>query len=62
MDRVGQTPGRKGPRAGRLARFYVGLAHGFEDMCLHEEWKVMAVEKVGGGRSTQPAGDHLVPN
>jgi hypothetical protein len=44
MDRVGQTPGRKGPKAGRLAKllgrldlFYVSLAHGFEDTCLHEE-------------------------
>jgi hypothetical protein len=36
--------------------FYVNLAHGFEDMCLHEEWKAKAVEKVGGGRSTQPHG------
>jgi hypothetical protein len=44
MDWVGQNLGRKDPRAsqlaeflGRPAKFYVGLAHGFEDMCLHKE-------------------------
>jgi hypothetical protein len=44
MDRVGQTLGRKGPRVGRLAKlfgrsamFYVGLACGLKDTCLHEE-------------------------
>jgi hypothetical protein len=69
MDRVGQTPGRKGARAGRSAMFYVGLASGFEDMCLHMEWKAKAVEKVSGGHSTWlaghvawPVGHHLVPN
>jgi hypothetical protein len=41
--------------------YYVGLAHGFEDTCLHEEYKVKAVEKVSGGRSTRLAG-HLAPN
>jgi hypothetical protein len=44
MDLVGQTPGRKGLRAGWsakllgwLAMFYVGLACGFQDTCLQEE-------------------------
>jgi hypothetical protein len=62
MDRVGQTPGRKGPRVGRhakllgrLAMFYVSLALGFQDTCLHEELKAKAVEKVGAGRSTRLA-------
>jgi hypothetical protein len=49
--------------------FYVGLAHGFEDTCLHEEWKAKMVKKVGGGHSTQSAGHmawlaghHFAPN
>jgi hypothetical protein len=29
--------------------FYVSLVRGFEDMCLHEEKKAKAVEKVSGG-------------
>jgi hypothetical protein len=44
MDRVGQPPGRTGPKADRLAKllsrsamFYIGLARGFEDTSLHEE-------------------------
>jgi hypothetical protein len=44
MDRVGQIPGRKGTKAGRPAKllarpamFYVGLARGFKDTCLHKE-------------------------
>jgi hypothetical protein len=65
-----------GLRSGRLtkflgwpAMFYVGLARGFKDTCLHEEYKAKAVEKVGGGRSTWsashvawPAGHHLAPD
>jgi hypothetical protein len=31
------------------------LARGFQDMCLHEESKAKAVEKIGGGRSTRSA-------
>jgi hypothetical protein len=44
MDQVGQTLGQKGPKVGRPVKllgqpvmFYVSLACGFEDMCLHEE-------------------------
>jgi hypothetical protein len=47
--------------------FYVGFARGFVHMCLHEKGKAMAVEKVGGGRTTwlashmaRLAGHHLV--
>jgi hypothetical protein len=29
---------------------------------LREEWKAKVVEKVDGGRSTQPAGHHMAPN
>jgi hypothetical protein len=29
------------------------LARGFEDTCLHKEWKGKAVEKVSGGCFTQ---------
>jgi hypothetical protein len=56
-----------GSRGGRSANFYVGLAQGFLDMCLHEKEKTMAVEKVSGGRThwsashmARPAGRHLV--
>jgi hypothetical protein len=45
-----------GPWGGRLARFYVGLAHGFMHTCLHEKGKAKAVEEVSGGRATWPAG------
>jgi hypothetical protein len=51
---------------GWLASFYVGLARGFADPCLHEKGNVKAMEKVGGGLSTRlaghvawPAGRHL---
>jgi hypothetical protein len=37
---------------GRPGRFYVSLARGFVDTCLHEKGKAKAVEKVGGGLST----------
>jgi hypothetical protein len=57
MNWLGQTLGRKGPKAGRLAKllgrptmFYVSLAHGFEDTCLHEEYKAKAVEAAPPGR------------
>jgi hypothetical protein len=49
---VGQTPDQKGPRAVWPTMFYVSLARRFDDMCLHEEYKAKAVEKVGGGSST----------
>jgi hypothetical protein len=39
------------------ARFYIGLAHGFVHMCLHEKGKAKAVEKVDEGQTTWPAGD-----
>jgi hypothetical protein len=45
---------------GRLAKFYVGLAHGFVHTCLHEKGKAKVVEKVGGDRTTWSAGHHLV--
>jgi hypothetical protein len=47
-------PGGGGPAKspGRPARFYVGLACGFVDMCLHEKGKAKAAEKVVGGLST----------
>jgi hypothetical protein len=38
------------------ARFYVSLARGFMDTCLHEKGKAKAVENVSGGRITWPAG------
>jgi hypothetical protein len=41
-------------------KFYVGLAHSFLDMCLHEKGKAKVVEEVNGGLSTRPAGIHLV--
>jgi hypothetical protein len=44
----------------RPTKFYVGLAHGFVDMCLHEKGKAKVVEEVNGGLSTRPAGLHLV--
>jgi hypothetical protein len=46
-----------GSGGGQSARFYVGLVHGFVHTCLHEKGKVMAVDKVGGGRTTWPAGN-----
>jgi hypothetical protein len=46
--------------ASRPTRFHVGLARGFMCMCLHEKGKAKAVEKVGGGKTTWPAGHHLV--
>jgi hypothetical protein len=55
-----------GPRAGRLtkspgqpARFSVTLARGFMHTCLHEKGNAKVVEKVGGGRTTWPAGHDL---
>jgi hypothetical protein len=64
------SKGRPTPKLfGRPAMFYVGLAHGFEDTCLHEEEKNKEAEKVGGGHSTRladrvvwPASHLLVPN
>jgi hypothetical protein len=53
-------PLTSGPGGGQLARFYVGLAHGFLHTCLREKGKAKTVEKVGGGRTTWPAGQHLV--
>jgi hypothetical protein len=38
------------------ARFYVGLARGFVHTFLHEKGKAKAVDKVGRGRPTWPAG------
>jgi hypothetical protein len=39
------------PGGGRLARFYVGLAHGSMHTCLHEMGKAKAVEAEPHGRS-----------
>jgi hypothetical protein len=33
----GPKPKLKGPRVGRPAMFYAGLARDFEDMCPHDE-------------------------
>jgi hypothetical protein len=44
------------PGGGRPARFYVGLARGFMDTCLHEKGNAKAVEKASGGLSTWLAG------
>jgi hypothetical protein len=54
-------PGGGGPAKspGWPARFYVSLACGFMDMCLHEKGKAKATGKVGGGLSTWPAGRHM---
>jgi hypothetical protein len=48
--------------------FFVDLARGFKDKCLHEK-KAKVVEKVGGCHSTQPTdhvawptGHNLAPN
>jgi hypothetical protein len=49
-----------GPRGGRPARFYVGLARGFVHTSLHEKGKAKAVEKVGGGQTTWPGGNMVV--
>jgi hypothetical protein len=57
---VGPGGGRPTKSPGRLARFYVDLGHGFVHMCLHDKGKSKAVEKVSGGRTTWPAGHHLV--
>jgi hypothetical protein len=57
---VGPGGGRLAKSPGRSAMFYVGLAHGFVHMCLHEMGKAKAVENVSGGRTTWPAGHHLV--
>jgi hypothetical protein len=46
---------------GRPARFYVSLSCGFVQMCLHEKGKAKAVEKVGGGQTTWPAGQLAWP-
>jgi hypothetical protein len=51
-----QRPLTSGPRVGQPARFYVRLARGFVHTCLHEKGKATAVEKVGGGQTTWPAG------
>jgi hypothetical protein len=45
-----------GPRGGRTVKFYVGLACIFVHTCLHKKGKAKVVEKVGGGRTTWPAG------
>jgi hypothetical protein len=55
---VGLGGVRSAKSHGRSARFYVGLARGFVDTCLHEKGKAKAVEKVGGDLSTRPA-DHV---
>jgi hypothetical protein len=74
VDRVGQTPGRIGPRAsgpaqlpGRLAKSYVGSSRGFMDTYLHKKRKAKVVEKGVGSHSTRstghvarPAGRHLL--
>jgi hypothetical protein len=44
------------PGGGRPAKFYIGLARGFMHTCLHEKGNAKAVEKVGEGRITWPAG------
>jgi hypothetical protein len=52
----GTKGGQPAKSLGRPTRFYVGLARNFVHMCLHEKGKAKAVDKVGGGRTTWPAG------
>jgi hypothetical protein len=42
---MGPGVGRPAQHPGRLARFEVGSAHDFMDMCLHEKRKAKVVEK-----------------
>jgi hypothetical protein len=58
---VGLWGGQPAKSPGRPARFYVGLARGFVHTCLHKKGKDKAVEKVGGGRTTWPAGHVAKP-
>jgi hypothetical protein len=53
---MGLGGGRPAKSPGWPARFYVGLARSFVDMCLHEKGMAKAVEKDGGGRTTWPVG------
>jgi hypothetical protein len=46
---MGLGGGRPAKSPGWPARFYVGLARSFVDMCLHEKGMAKAVEKDGGG-------------
>jgi hypothetical protein len=46
------TSGRLAKSPPRPARFYVGLARGFVDTCLHEKGKAKVVEEVSVGLST----------
>jgi hypothetical protein len=53
---MGPGGGQPAKSPSRSARFYVSLARGFMDTCLHEKGKAKAVENVSGGRTTWPAG------
>jgi hypothetical protein len=57
---MGPGGGRLAKSSGRPTRFCVGLARDFMHTCLHEKGKSKAVEKVGAGQTTWPAGHHLV--
>jgi hypothetical protein len=61
VEQVGHTPGYVGPGANRLAqllgrpaRVSGGLTRALVATHLLEEEKAESVEKIGGGRSTQP--------